>query len=163
MPPLSSPRGKKPLGKRTGRGTPLSSTLPDLSNAYRFLLRYLFPSWLLVRLVSRLSSAEMILRNSPLPTTPRVSVFAEWRNDDTSDDGGCETIFIRMASRTKWNRNVRRLFLGVCVRIYIHTMKRVWEMILGTGRGSLLKVEDNLINSLKQYCFERILRLTEYN
>lgn len=35
-------------------------------------------------------------------------------------------------------------------------------MILGTGRGSLLKVEDNLINSLKQYCFERT-RLTEYN
>lgn len=127
LPPLSSPRGKKPLGKRTGRGTPLSSTLPDLSNAYRFLLRYLFPSWLLVRLVSRLSSAEMILRNSPLPTTPHVSVFAEWRNDDTSDDGGCETIFIRMASRTKWNRNVRRLFLGVCVYVYIHTRWREFE------------------------------------
>lgn len=46
LPPLSLLRGgKKPLGKRTGRGTPqpTSSTLPDLSNAYRFLLRYLFP------------------------------------------------------------------------------------------------------------------------
>lgn len=49
-PPHPSPRvrgGKKTLGKTDRTGTPLSSTLPDLWNAYRFLLRYLFPSCLL--------------------------------------------------------------------------------------------------------------------